>query len=87
MSLSNSFDNLSIDKVIRDNFGKLREMPSIPLLKSHDVIIDFFIEIIKKTNSLNDHHINFLSGEFKLISRETMSNTQSHHSVIFFIIN
>lgn len=68
MSLPNCLNNLSINEIIGNNLSKLREMPSIPFLQSHDIVVDFLIKIIKKTYSLNDHDIDLLSREFKLIS-------------------
>ena len=87
VSLSHSFHNFSVDEVIRYNFGELGEVPSIPLFESHCVVIDFFVKIIKKRDSLNDHNIHLFSWEFESVSWESVGNTQSHHLVVFFVFN
>lgn len=87
MTLSDSLDDFGVDEVIRDDLGELGEVPSVPLLQSHDVVVDFLIKVIQQAHCLDDHDIDLLSGELQLVSRETVGNTQSHHAVIFLVVD
>ena len=39
-------NNLGVNEIIRDDFSHLGEMPSVPFLQSHDVVVDFLVEFI-----------------------------------------
>jgi hypothetical protein len=36
-------------------------VPSVPLLESHSVVVDFFVKFVEEGNGLDDHDIHFLS--------------------------
>lgn len=67
-SHADMLDQLRVDQIIGDNLGKLREMPAVPLLQSHCIVVDLFVKIVQKGNGLDDHDVHFLGGEFKLIA-------------------
>lgn len=58
-------------QVICDNFSKFWEMPSIPLTTPHHIIIEFFVQVIKKWNGLNYHCVYLVWTEFQLVSWQT----------------
>ena len=60
-------------------------MPRVPLSKSHSVVIELFIKIFEKTNSLDDHGIYLLSGEAELISGKGVGETEAHSIKLFFL--
>ena len=57
-----------IGEVIDNDLGHFGEMPTIPFLNTHSISIKFLIEIIQKSNGLNNHGINLIRGEFELIT-------------------
>ena len=61
VSLPHSFNNFSVDKVVRHYFGELGEVPAIPFFEPHCIVIDLFIEVIKERNSLDNHDIHLFS--------------------------
>ena len=79
--------NLSVDQVIRYNLGHLGEVPAIPLLQSHCVVVDLLIQVIQQGDGLDDHDVDLLGRELELVPGETVSNTQSHHLQLILIID
>lgn len=68
ISHTNGFNYFGVDEVVRHDFSHLGEMPSIPLFKSHGVVVNLLVKFIKKRNSLDDHDIDLLCWEFQLVS-------------------
>jgi hypothetical protein len=62
-------------------------MPSIPFFQSHGVIVDFLVEFIEQGDGLDDHDIDFFSGELEFVPGKAVSDTQSHHFVVFFVFD
>jgi len=50
--ITNSLDGSGVLEVISDNLAELGEMPSVPFLQSHHVIIDFLVQIVQKGDGL-----------------------------------
>lgn len=53
-------------------------MPAVPFSESHHVIIQLFVQIVQKTDGLNDHSVDFFDGELKFESRKTMRKSKGH---------
>lgn len=66
-------NDFGVNKVISYDLGKLREVPSIPFLQTHHIVVNLFIEIVQQSDGLDDHGVNLFGREFELETRETMS--------------
>lgn len=75
---ANENDRLGVDDIISDDLRELGEMPRVPLLQTHGVVVELFVEVLKKRNSLNDHSVDLIRGEGELIARHAMSQTKLH---------
>lgn len=61
MPLSDGSDNFSVNEIVGDDFSDLGEMPSIPFLETHDVVVDFLIKLVEQRNGLDDHDVDLFS--------------------------
>lgn len=64
---------LGVDDVISCNFSQLREVPSVPLLQSHGIVVELFVKIFEEGDSLDDHSVDLIRGEGELITGHGMS--------------
>ena len=78
-----------IDRVVIDDFNKLWEMPSVPFLQSHTKRIDILIQLLNKSNGLNNWFILpvYICGA--LLSGIAMTKTElcSSHILIFDLLH
>ncbi|KAH3665885.1 hypothetical protein OGAPHI_004074 [Ogataea philodendri] len=63
---------------VNNDLGELREMPSVPFFTSHSVGIQLLVEIVKKCDSLDNHDINLVGTELKLVSANRVGKTKRH---------
>lgn len=38
----------AVRQVVCDDFAQLREVPTVPFPTAHDVVVQFFVQVIKK---------------------------------------
>ena len=43
-------------------------MPAIPLTTTHDVVIELFVQVIKKRNGLHNHGVNLIWAELEFVA-------------------
>lgn len=53
-------------------------MPAIPFLYSHGIGIEFLVEVVKKSDGLNNHGINLFGRKFQFVSANRVSKTEGH---------
>lgn len=76
-SIADQGNKLDKDVIIRDNLGKLGEMPRIPLLDSHGEGVDILIQKFQQTDGLDDRLILSVDVQGNFVSGEGMGQTQS----------
>jgi len=69
---------LGIDDVISSDLLELGEMPSVPFLQSHGVVVKLFVKIFKEGDSLDNHSVDLVRREGKLVARHAMGKTELH---------
>lgn len=53
-------------------------MPSVPLLNPHGVYVNLLVQIIKQSDSLYNHSVHLVGGEFELESGKRVAKTERH---------
>ena len=62
-------------------------MPRVPLLKAHSVVIEFLVEILKQRYGLDNHRVNLVTREGKLVSRHRVGQTELHLLELRLVFN
>lgn len=75
MSLANGLDDLGVDQIVRGDLGELGEVPSIPLLQSHHVVVDLFFKVVQEGDGLDDHDVHLFRGELELVPGQSVGDT------------
>ena len=57
-------------------------MPAVPFTNPHSVSVELLVKVVKQTNRLDDHSINLVRAELKLVSREAVRQPQAHRSQV-----
>lgn len=47
-ALTDFAHTFAVHEVIRDDFAQFREVPAVPFPTAHNVVIQFFVQVIKK---------------------------------------
>mmetsp|Transcript_22450 Transcript_22450/g.27657 ORF Transcript_22450/g.27657 Transcript_22450/m.27657 type:complete len:445 (-) Transcript_22450:59-1393(-) len=75
---ANELDGLSIDYVVGDNLGQLGEVPRVPLLQAHGIVVQLLVEVLQERDSLDDHGVDLVGGESQFIPGDRVSKTELH---------
>lgn len=54
-----------------------------PFTGSHQIVVQFFVQIVEKALCLHNHRINFVWREFQLVAWQRMGQTKSHGGHLF----
>ena len=46
-------------------------MPTVPLACSHDVVIEFLVEVVQQGDRLHYHRVDFVRAELEFVPRKT----------------
>ncbi|KAH3670021.1 hypothetical protein OGATHE_002834 [Ogataea polymorpha] len=63
---------------INNNLGQFWKMPSVPFFTPHGIGIKLFVQVIKQSNGLHNHHIHLVGTELELVSANGVSQTKRH---------
>ena len=72
--LTHCLDSLGISQIISHYLAHLGEMPAIPLTTTHDVVIELFVQVIKKRNGLHNHGVNLIWAELEFVAWQAKTN-------------
>ena len=77
-SHSDEVNKLGVHDVIGGDLGQLGEMPSVPFLQSHGVVVKLFVKIFEEGDGLNNHSVNLIGRERELVTGHGMGETELH---------
>ena len=67
-----------VGNVVVKNLGQFREMPAVPLLHTHGVCVQFFVQVVQEGNGLDNHSIDLVRRELQLVSGKRVGQTKRH---------
>merc|ERR1719245_41603 len=70
------FDTFGKSVVIRDDFDQFWKMVRIPFTNSHTEGINIFVQLIQKSNTLNNHIVRLVNVEFHFTPGVSMTKTK-----------
>jgi hypothetical protein len=53
-------------------------VPSVPFLHTHSVGVELLVQVVKKSDSLDNHGVDLVGGELELVTGERVGQTQAH---------
>ncbi len=69
-------DDLGVGDVVGKNLGEFGEMPAVPLLGAHGVLVDFLVEVFEESDGLDDHHVDLFGRELELVAVQGVGKTE-----------
>lgn len=79
---------LRVLDVVQNDLLHLGEVPAVPLLHTHRVDVDLLVQLVQKTDGLDDHRVYLIGTELQLVTTtqfasarlpaETVRQTQNH---------
>lgn len=71
-------DRFAVLDVVQHDLLHLREVPAVPLLHTHRVDVDLFVQLVQQTDRLHDHRVHLVRAEFQLVATQAVRQTQNH---------
>lgn len=75
--VANSLDDLGVLSIVGDHLDKLGEVPAVPFTDTHGEKVDILVELVKQSDSLNDHVVGSVHVELDFGTRVGMTKTEA----------
>lgn len=70
-------NDLGVGEIVVQDPGKLGEVPSVPFLDAHGVCVELLVENVETGNRLDDHGVDLIGRELKLVTGERVRKTEA----------
>ncbi|GJC83751.1 hypothetical protein ColLi_06589 [Colletotrichum liriopes] len=75
---ANGNNKAGVHQVVVEDLGKLGEVPAVPFLGAHGVNVELLVEVVHQLDCLNNHRVDLVGRELKLVSRDGVGQTEGH---------
>eukprot|EP00760_Papus_ankaliazontas_P032066 PhM_4_TR5606/c0_g1_i2/m.58742 len=69
-------DDLGVLDVVAEDLAELGEVPAVPFLGAHGVLVELLVKVVEEADGLHNHHVDLVGREAELVAVHVVGETQ-----------